>query len=210
LDGHPALAAARRARISGAEAGLLTMRLRAEADAVMVGVATAHIDEPALTVRTEDGALTPRQPRRVLLARTEQPSASLGMLHDGAGLVTLLLPDDAPPDPVVSAACQVLGYPVSGGLVAALSTLGAVGIVSLLVEAGPRLFSALYDEALIDELVVLHGGGMAGGDAPALYVGTASIGGAVLVSPLGVTETGRAGTDAVSVWRPRNEHACPA
>jgi riboflavin biosynthesis pyrimidine reductase len=68
-----------------------------------------------------------------------------------------------------AAGAQVLAYPNSQGLSGALATLGREGSVSALVEAGPGLFGALWDEDLIDELILVHAGGIGGASAPALY-----------------------------------------
>jgi len=145
----------------------------------------------------------------VLLAGTEQPHAALRMLHDGAGRVVLLAHGDIAPDPALAALVDVVPFPAGEGLGGALAALGASGIVSLLVEAGPRLFAALYDETLIDELVLVHGGGVAGAGAPPLYAGTPAAAGKDLVAPLCAVEAGCVGRDAVTVWRPRAEGTCP-
>ena len=204
LDGHSTLVPGSPSRISGREASALTMRLRSEADAVMVGVATALSDDPALTVRGDDGSAAARQPRRVLLGRASQPPASLRMLHDGAGVVTLLAPEGVPTEPMLARLVDTRSYALSDGLAGALNVLGGSGVVSLLVEAGPRLLTALYDGALIDELVLVHGGGMAGTSAPDLYLGADGATGS-LAKPLHVVDAGRCGADAVTVWRPDEE-----
>jgi riboflavin biosynthesis pyrimidine reductase len=126
------------------------------------------------------------------------------MLHDGAGVVTLLAPEGAPTEPTVARLVDTRSYARSDGLAGALDVLGGSGVVSLLVEAGPRLLTALYDGALIDELVLVHGGGMAGSSAPDLYLGTVGATGS-LAKPLHVMDAGRCGADAVTVWRPDEE-----
>ena len=83
----------------------------------------------------------------------------------------------------------------------ALAALGRAGIVSLLVEAGPRLLSALWDDDLIDELVLYHAGGMAGDGAPPLFVGESPGDSSSLVRRMRAVEAGLAGSDAVTVWR---------
>jgi riboflavin biosynthesis pyrimidine reductase len=73
--------------------------------------------------------------------------------------------------------------------------------VSLLVEAGPRMLTALWDEDLVDELVLFHAGGMGGGDAPTLYAGDTQDDPTSLVRRMRAVEAGVAGSDAVTVWR---------
>lgn len=203
LDGHPALVGGTRAELTGQGARDVTMRLRAAADAVLVGTATVAIDDPALTVRDAEGRPALRQPLRVILCRTEQPSPDARMLHDGLGALALLLPEEVDPDEALLAAgAEVVEYPIGDGIAGALGSLSARGVVSLLVEAGPRLFSALLGQELIDELVLYHAGGVAGEQAPALYVGRSQEDTGTLLRQMHAIEAGVAGGDAVTVWRP--------
>jgi diaminohydroxyphosphoribosylaminopyrimidine deaminase / 5-amino-6-(5-phosphoribosylamino)uracil reductase len=203
LDGRPTLACGVRSELTGEAARALTMRLRAGSDAVLVGSSTARIDDPSLTVRDADGRPAPHQPRRVVLTRTEQPPAELRMLRDGLGPVTVLLPDAVElDDALVATGASAVEYETGDGLEGALRALAADGVVSLLVEAGPHLFDSLYDLSLIDELVMLHAGGLAGEEAPALYTGVAPEDATSLVRRMRAVEAGLAGNDAVTVWRP--------
>jgi diaminohydroxyphosphoribosylaminopyrimidine deaminase / 5-amino-6-(5-phosphoribosylamino)uracil reductase len=203
LDGHPALVSGRRAELTGEQARVLTMRLRGWADAVIVGTGTVVADDPALTVRDSDGAPAPHQPRRIVLARTEQPPASSRLFHDGLGRVHVLLPEETELDAaLVSAGASAITYPVADGLAGALEALAREDVVSLLVEAGPRLFSALLAADLVDELVLYHAGGVAGAESPPLYVGESQEEPETLTRRLRAVEAGVAGDDAVTVWRP--------
>ncbi len=208
LDGHPTSGDGVRSAVSGHGGLRATMRLRSAADAVLVGASTARIDDPKLTVRDPDtGDVAPpsRQPLRVVLGQSGLPDASL--FHDGAGDALALMPQDVSvPDDVT-----VLRYHAAGDsapdLTAALTVLGEHGIRRVLVEAGPRLFTALYDASLIDELTLVHAGGVFGQAAPALFLGhdrasvqsTAPEG---LCKRMEAVEAGIIEGDAVTVWRP--------
>jgi diaminohydroxyphosphoribosylaminopyrimidine deaminase/5-amino-6-(5-phosphoribosylamino)uracil reductase len=206
LDGRPALAEGVRSALTGESARALTMRLRAEADAVLAGAGTVAVDDPSLTVRDDDGALAPRQPRRYVLTRTEQPSADARMFRDGAGPVGVLVPDALELEPGLrTLGARCVAWDTSAGLTGALEALAADDVVSLLVEAGPRLFSALVSSGLIDELVVLHAGGLGGEQAPPLYVGESQEDPATLQRDYRAVGAGVVGSDAVTVWRPRRE-----
>lgn len=204
LDGRPTLASGVRSALTGAAARDFTMRLRAHADAVLVGAGTLAVDDPALTVRDADGVPAPRQPRRIVLTRTEQPSATARVFSDGQGPVTVLIPDALELEPELAAKGAVaLPYDTAAGLPGAIAALAEAGVVSLLVEAGPRLFSNLMAADLVDELIVIHAGGLAGEGAPALFTGAAQDDPATLLRPLRAVEAAVIGDDAVTVWRPR-------
>ena len=204
LDGRPTLAAGCRSSLTGQSAFELTMLLRSRADAVLVGTGTLAVDDPALTVRDVDGAPAPLQPRRFVLSRTEQPDASARMFGDGLGVATVLLPDALEPDVGLSSrGVRFVLYDAAAGLVGALTAMATDGVVSLLVESGPRLFSALTAAGLIDELIVLHAGGLAGEEAPSLYVGESQEDPYTLQRDYRAVEAGIVGSDAATVWRPR-------
>ena len=206
LDGHPALAEGVRSQLTGEGARHLTMRLRAHADAVMAGAATVEVDDPTLTVRSDEGVPAERQPLRVVLARTVQPPASARLFHDGLGPVAVLLPEHIAADPALEqAGARIVPFNISAGMSGALRALGAQGIAEVLVEAGPRLLTGLLEARLIDELIVYHAGGFATGVAPALYVGESQEDPSTLVRSLRCVEAGCAGGDAVTVWRPHPE-----
>lgn len=204
LDARPALAAGVRSALTGERARDLTMHLRSQADAIMVGTGTMAVDDPALTVRDADGVPAARQPRRIVLTRTEQPSPGGRMFSDGLGAVTVLVPDALELDPALAAkGAMALEYDTALGLRGAMSSLYGAGVVSLLVEAGPHLLSALVADDLVDELVLLHAGGFGGETAPALFVGEEQDDPATLVRTMRAHEAAVVGSDAVTVWRPR-------
>jgi diaminohydroxyphosphoribosylaminopyrimidine deaminase/5-amino-6-(5-phosphoribosylamino)uracil reductase len=205
LDGRPALAPGVRSALTGEAARDFTMRLRAHADAVLVGSGTVTVDDPALTVRAAEGVPAPRQPRRVVLTRTEQPAASARMFRDGLAPVTVLHPDAVELEPELARAGAIgLPYDTAAGLAGAIAALGDADVVSLLVEAGPRLLSALVSADLVDELIFIHAGGFGGEDAPALFVGEPQDDPASLERPFRAVEAAVIGGDAVTVWRLRH------
>jgi diaminohydroxyphosphoribosylaminopyrimidine deaminase/5-amino-6-(5-phosphoribosylamino)uracil reductase len=204
LDGRAALAARRRSRISGAGGRRITMRLRSEATAVAVGAATAAIDDPQLTVRDTAEQPAERNPLRLILSRTSVPNPRLSVFTDGNGPSVVVTSDAVSPQAVASLeACgvRVLRYAYRDGLTAALKAIAAEGINDVLVETGPSLFSALWRERLIDELVLVTAGGMSGNAAPPLFLGQADADGADLAPVMCPVETGVAEGDAVTVWR---------
>lgn len=202
LDGHASLRVHERASISGGGGRGLTARLRAEADAVLVGADTATVDDPALTVRDTAGDPTGHRPLRVVLSRSTVPPATLRVFSDDIAPSLLLTGAGADVAPLRAAGVRVVEYDAEGGVRSALARLGAMDVVSLLVEAGPRLLTALALEGVVDELVLVHGGGFAGDGAPALWEGTGDVTGEALFARFRAVEAGVVAEDAVTVWRP--------
>lgn len=112
--------------ITGEESRADAQRLRAAADAVMVGSGTVLADEPLLTCRMAgyDGA----QPLRVVMDRRGRVPSNARCLGKGSVVYRAALKD-------------------------ALVDLGERGVVRLLVEGGPTLAAAFTSEGLVDEYV---------------------------------------------------------
>lgn len=197
LDGHATGAAGVRSAVSGPGGAEITMRLRTAADAVLVGASTARVDDPALTVRDSEGAVAPHTPLRVVLGATGVPDAAL--FHDGAGEAIALAGKDARVPDGVSA----LRYDADGGLRAAFQALARErGVRRVLVETGPRLFTALWEDGLLNELTVVHAPGVFSPDAPGVFLGKQDGGIERLERRMRAVEAGVIQGDAVTVWRP--------
>jgi len=203
LDGHPALDAGHRAYITGVAGAEVTRVLRSRADAVLVGSSTVAVDDPALTVRDAEGVLAERQPIRVVLARHDAPPVTSRVFTDGVARTIVLLSDDAPvdPDALVGRGIQVVTYPAGDGILGALESLADLGVMDLMVEAGPHLFSSLWSAGLVDEAIVVTAGGMAGPDAPPLFLGEAERSTDRLTHSMHALEAGVVEDVAVSVWQ---------
>jgi diaminohydroxyphosphoribosylaminopyrimidine deaminase / 5-amino-6-(5-phosphoribosylamino)uracil reductase len=151
LDGKVALAGGRPAQLSAPESQHLVHRMRAQADAVLIGAGTLRADDPRLTVRLCEG----RNPVRVVLT-------SSGGLPLGAQLFTgvaeapvLVLAEElAGPDEqqLVGAGVRVERF--DGDLEKALRVLAAQGLLDVLLEGGPTLAAALFAGGLIDRLAL--------------------------------------------------------
>jgi diaminohydroxyphosphoribosylaminopyrimidine deaminase/5-amino-6-(5-phosphoribosylamino)uracil reductase len=205
LDGRAAIFASKRSKITGAGGRAVTMRLRAESSAVAVGAATLTVDDPALTIRDRDDRPADRQPARFVLARTSLPSARARVFSDGGTRATVIVGDTAPSAGLTalrSAGIPVATYPYNDGLSGILSQIARAGAYDVLIEAGPALLSSLWREGLIDELIMVAAGGMAGNAAPPLYLGRPDATGTDLEAQMHAVEAGVVDGDAVTVWRP--------
>ena len=146
LDGRSAAADGTSRWITGEPARADVHRLRAEVDAVLVGVGTVLADDPQLTVRSPDTDIRPgRQPLRVVLDRSGRTPAT-ARVRDGSA-PTLVL--DLEP-------------------LAALAALQARGVVSVLLEGGPVLAGAFVRAGLVDRVIGYVAPALLGAGAPAL------------------------------------------
>jgi len=155
--------------------------LRAESDAVMVGVGTVLADDPSLTVDDPERRRARRErgetenPARVV-ADSQVRTPTDARILDDAATTYLLTSEAAPPDFVAeieeTGATVVTAGDQRVDLAAALSELEADGIDRLMVEGGGELIFSLFAADLVDELSVFVGSTVIGGrQAPTLADG---------------------------------------
>jgi diaminohydroxyphosphoribosylaminopyrimidine deaminase / 5-amino-6-(5-phosphoribosylamino)uracil reductase len=161
LDGKVAAPDGSSQWITGPAARADAHRLRAEADAVVVGAGTALADDPRLTARLPGHAA--RQPLRVLVDAAGRVGAGGHLFDDDAP--TLVATTTAAPASAVEAwkqaGAEVLVCPEAaredGGrgvdLAGLAAALGRRGVLELLVEGGPRLQAGFWATGLADRLV---------------------------------------------------------
>jgi len=140
-------------------------RLRAEADAVMVGIGTALADNPLLTVR--DAPLPARgQPFRVVVDSAGRlPPSAAALREDGTTFVAVASQDAARAIESLGAASIVApGERGRVDLPGLLAELGARDVMSLLVEGGATLHGALLDSGLVDKVIAFIAPVVIGGD----------------------------------------------
>ena len=155
-------------------------RLRAECDAIMVGVGTVLADDPSLTVDEPDpeqpAADRPENPVRVVADSRARTPPDANLLDDAAE--TIVLVSEAVPTEHVTSLSAAGASIIEAGtnrvdLDAAFQELKASGIEHLLVEGGGELIYSLFEADLVDELSVYVGPLIIGGrDAPTLADGT--------------------------------------
>ena len=189
LDGRIALANGQSRWITGPAARALVHRLRAQADAVMVGSGTALADDPELTARRGDRVV--RRPLRILVdsALRVPPGARLYQARSagaeraagersspwrgGDGGTWVLCSSGAAAARrrrVAAAGARLIELPSRRGhldLRRGLRVLAKAGVTDLLVEGGGGLAAALLREDLVDELHWFVSPRMLGGDGRA-------------------------------------------
>ena len=155
IDGRIATAVGDSKWISGEDERAVSHSLRARCDACMVGIGTVLRDDPQLTVRMVPGA----SPIRVVLDSTLRMPLAANVLGRDAATVILTTPR-AHPEKIEQLRHQNVSVRVlpegSAGvdLPAAMASLRASGIQSLLVEGGAKVITELLSQHLVDRLVV--------------------------------------------------------
>jgi diaminohydroxyphosphoribosylaminopyrimidine deaminase/5-amino-6-(5-phosphoribosylamino)uracil reductase len=153
LDGRIATASGESRWITGAEARAQTHRLRAEHDAVLVGVETALADDPELTVRTE--GFTGRQPARVVLDSRQRLSETCKLVATARETPTFVVSIEEPQARLTDAGVRVLQVKAAGDrpeLEHALERLADAGIGSILVEGGGQVAASFLRCGLVERI----------------------------------------------------------
>ncbi|MEU3070120.1 bifunctional diaminohydroxyphosphoribosylaminopyrimidine deaminase/5-amino-6-(5-phosphoribosylamino)uracil reductase RibD [Streptomyces sp. NPDC006906] len=153
LDGRTAAADATSRWITSPEARADVHRLRAEADAVVVGSGTARTDDPQLGVRGIDGAT---QPLRVVVDTNAAAVPPGARVLDATAPTVIAVADDAPAGHLTEAAVLRLPRAATGpglDLDALLAALHTRGVRSVLLEGGPTLAGAFVAAGKVDKVV---------------------------------------------------------
>ena len=157
-DGMIASAPGLRTAITGEEARARTHLMRAQADAIMVGVNTVKTDDPALTCRLP--GLEHRSPLPVIVdGSLSTPLASrLVAAARRRSLIILAAENAKGGDELARAGAELVRCPQSApgriDLGCGLKELGRRGINRLLVEGGADLARQLVSDGLVDELAL--------------------------------------------------------
>jgi 2,5-diamino-6-(ribosylamino)-4(3H)-pyrimidinone 5'-phosphate reductase len=160
-------------------------RVRAESDAVMVGVGTVLADDPSL-VRHDEAHRADRRgedagpPARVVADSNCRTPVDAAVLEGESE--TYVLTSEAAPETRREALREAGATLVVAGrervdLPAAFATLEGEGVERLMVEGGGELVFSLFEADLVDELSVFVGGVVVGGrEAPTLADGEGFVG----------------------------------
>lgn len=179
LDGALADHTRERGWLTGSEARREVHRLRAQTDAIVIGIGTARADDPQLTVRDVE---PPRvAPARVVFDTSAQLPLGSQLVRTARDHRTIVV--CWAPDPRHAAALEHAGVELvhAASLDDALVALKGAGIASMLVEGGATLASGFIQESRVHRLVIFRaplilGGGAlnAFGGVPAVRLGEAS------------------------------------
>ncbi len=174
LDGRIATAGGESRWITGPAARRAAHAMRAEHDAVMVGIGTVLADDPDLRCRI-DGFASRVGVRVVADGGLRLPLG--GRLAGDAAVAPCWVLHRADAEPARRAALEAAGVrcltvpaDTSGRGIdpaEALAALGSAGLTSVLVEGGARLAGSLLRAGLVDRLAWFHAPALLGADATA-------------------------------------------
>jgi diaminohydroxyphosphoribosylaminopyrimidine deaminase/5-amino-6-(5-phosphoribosylamino)uracil reductase len=188
LDGRAAAADGTSRWITGDAARADVHRLRAECDAIAVGVGTVLADDPWLTVRDAGGDLAERQPLRVVVdSRGRTPAGA--RVRDAAAATWLATAEKVGAGPTGQVDLRRL-----------VDRLYADGRRHLFLEGGPRLAGGFVATGLVDRVVAYVAPALLGsGPSVLAEAGIASIAG---IRRLEITDVTRLGPDLRVTARP--------
>jgi diaminohydroxyphosphoribosylaminopyrimidine deaminase/5-amino-6-(5-phosphoribosylamino)uracil reductase len=150
--------------ISGKAARLRVHLLRAQCDAILVGIGTVLADDPLLTCRLP--GMEAQSPVRVVLDRALRIPGSSRLVHSAREVPLWVMTSNLSEAPAAmklgAAGAQVIrvaatSVPPGLDLQAVLHALAEKGITRLLVEGGSRVASSFVAAGLVDEMWLLRG-----------------------------------------------------
>jgi diaminohydroxyphosphoribosylaminopyrimidine deaminase/5-amino-6-(5-phosphoribosylamino)uracil reductase len=168
-DGKAGAAGRQPVEITGAEARQEVFLLRAQSDAILVGLGTVMADNPSLTSRLS--GLRERSPIRIVLDSQLRVPLAMNVVSTARENPTWIFCA-----PQASALAEkflrekgVEVFRVKGkngklDLKEVLKVLAERGITRLMVEGGPRVSASFVAADLVDEAVVFHGPNAIGKD----------------------------------------------
>ncbi len=181
VDGKISDESRRQLRISCDEDLKRVDRLRAESDAIMVGIGTVLADDPHLTVKSEELRRMrvkkglPENPIRVVVDSRCRIPMNAKILSDEAETVVAVarVADGERVERIKRKAKVVVCGESKVDLTALMEHLYEMGVKRVMVEGGATLNYGLIKEGLVDEIYVYYGNMIIGGsNAPTIVDGS--------------------------------------
>ena len=168
-DGKAGAAGRLPVAITGEAARERVHLLRAQSDAIMIGIGTALADDPMLTCRLP--GMCQYSPLRIVLDAALRLAVGSRLVQTARQTPVWVVAGQGVPRAAEEAlrahAVEVFRVPQASGrldLAAVLTLLGGRGITRLLVEGGPTLASALLAADFVDDAMLVHAGTIVGLD----------------------------------------------
>jgi diaminohydroxyphosphoribosylaminopyrimidine deaminase/5-amino-6-(5-phosphoribosylamino)uracil reductase len=160
--------------ISGEAAKARVHLLRAQSDAILVGIGTVLADDPLLTCRLP--GMEARSPVRVVLDRSLRIPGTSRLVHSARETPLWVMTSNVSEAPAAmklgASGAQVIrvattSTPPGLDLPGVLHALAGKGITRLLVEGGARVASSFVASGLVDEVWLLRGAEVVGAEGVA-------------------------------------------
>lgn len=154
IDGAIVDATRKPAWITGPESRVAVHQLRAESDAIAIGIGTALADDPALTVRE----VTPPRvaPTRVVFDRLARLPLDSQLVRTAGDVPLVVVTAGRHPQAEVALQSHGAAVIVAHDLHDALGKLREQGIRHLLVEGGAVIASELWGAGLVHHLIIFQ------------------------------------------------------
>ena len=175
-DGKISTRERRQVRISGSQDFARVDRLKAESDAIMVGIGTVLADDPSLTIKSEEFRKFRRNhgqdehPVRIVVDSSCRISPDASILNKGQGqrVIAVSKKADANKISILKKKSTII---VTGDhevdLSVLMDELYSMGIHRIMVEGGGTLIAGLLEGGLVNEIFTYIGNIIIGGkDAP--------------------------------------------
>lgn len=170
LDGKIGAAGGKPLAITGEAVRNRVHLLRAQSDAILVGIGTVVADDPQLNCRLP--GMAARSPVRVVLDRSLRIPASSQLVRTAretpVWVVGSELAEAAAATRLGAAGVQIMRMPPGSAsgldLQAVLETLAGKGITRLMVEGGSRVAASFVSADLVDEIWLFRGAEEVGAD----------------------------------------------
>ena len=166
VDGSIAARNREQLLLSSHESMILTHRIRATCDAIVIGINTLLIDNPQLTVRLIEG----RNPQPIVLDSNLRTPLQSRILERTDHRCWLACTDTSDPKTITKLEgrgaeiihCQADSFG-RVDLLDLLHQLGRRGIRSIMVEGGSQVITSFIEAQLVDQLIVTVAPRMVGG-----------------------------------------------
>ena len=166
LDGSIATRNREQLALSSPEAMVLTHRIRAVSDAIVIGINTLLTDDPLLTVRHAEG----HNPQPIVLDSNLRVPSSARLLNHSDRRCWLACTDSNSPQRCrqieeLGAELLCCGADLAGrvNLFDLLNLLGRKGIKSIMVEGGSQVITSFLESRLVDKLIITVAPRLVGG-----------------------------------------------
>jgi riboflavin-specific deaminase-like protein len=167
-DGRLAAPDGSRVKFSDDEDMRRVHRLRADCDAILVGIGTVLADDPHLIIKFDlAGIDAVEQPVRVVLDANARTPTEARVLDDAAPTLLVTAPRTLPVPGVHQVHVALTDGKLNLGEV--LQALLSLGIQSVLVEGGTAVLESFLDANMWDAFTLYQAPGEIGGNGPKLW-----------------------------------------